>query len=223
LINCGICFEEEFESAGLIDCCKHSYCFDCILKWSENSNTCPQCKRRFKKIVKTTVKTGEKAKPITVKTRDLSKTSATTLVSAAAYGSPFHMPSMGGIPVGEGWFGFGGGDVLQHYYGNAQPSLANFVQTYLFAQEFAESDDDDDEDYDEMEEYDDDVGPNYCGCCSHPWVGFPGERCPHCRCPGHGSDEEDEDDEDDLYYIDEDEEDPDGPGSRENPIEIDDD
>jgi hypothetical protein len=211
LINCGICFEEEFESAGLIDCCQHRYCFDCIQKWSENSNTCPQCKRRFKKIVKTTVKTGKKAKSVSVKTRDLSRTSA-------GAGIPFYLSHVGGIPIGD-WFGAGNGDTALHgLYGNP---LANFVQSYLLTQELAESDDDDDEDYDEMDEYDDDVGPHYCGCCSYPWVGFPGERCPRCRCPGHGSDEDDDDDNE-LYYIEEDDEDPDGPGTRENPIEIDD-
>jgi hypothetical protein len=29
-----------------------SDCFDCIKKWSEQSNTCPLCKQRFAKIVK---------------------------------------------------------------------------------------------------------------------------------------------------------------------------
>ncbi|XP_053993012.1 uncharacterized protein LOC128884042 isoform X2 [Hylaeus volcanicus] len=32
---------------GLINCCSHTFHFKCILAWSSQENSCPQCKRRF--------------------------------------------------------------------------------------------------------------------------------------------------------------------------------
>jgi len=48
---CGICLE-KIENRGILNCCKHCFCFVCIKKWSETSNTCPICKRRFRNISK---------------------------------------------------------------------------------------------------------------------------------------------------------------------------
>jgi hypothetical protein len=49
--QCGICLD-EVSIQGLIDICKHTFCFECIRKWSDVSNTCPMCKARFKYITK---------------------------------------------------------------------------------------------------------------------------------------------------------------------------
>lgn len=51
-VQCGICLEESIKLQGLLSCCKHTFCFDCIDKWSQTSNTCPLCKKRFKQISK---------------------------------------------------------------------------------------------------------------------------------------------------------------------------
>jgi len=71
IVSCGICFEEAYDHAGILDCCKHAYCFDCIVKWSDSSNTCPQCKRRIKRIAKTETATGKKVNTKYIKKRDL--------------------------------------------------------------------------------------------------------------------------------------------------------
>lgn len=47
--SCGVCFD-TFDTRGKLDCCNHMYCVNCITTWSKTSNTCPQCKRRFKRI-----------------------------------------------------------------------------------------------------------------------------------------------------------------------------
>ena len=31
--------------------CRHRYCYGCILRWSEDQNTCPVCKRQFRSII----------------------------------------------------------------------------------------------------------------------------------------------------------------------------
>lgn len=33
-----------------IDCCDHMFCTDCIKKWAEIKNCCPNCRKRFTKI-----------------------------------------------------------------------------------------------------------------------------------------------------------------------------
>lgn len=37
---------------GKLDACTHVFCFDCIKDWSDVTNECPLCKRRFNEIVK---------------------------------------------------------------------------------------------------------------------------------------------------------------------------
>lgn len=49
VMNCGICFE-DLKTQGEIDSCNHNFCFDCIKKWSDSSNTCPVCRKRFSNI-----------------------------------------------------------------------------------------------------------------------------------------------------------------------------
>lgn len=51
---CGICLE-QVAFQGLLDSCKHVFCFDCISYWakvrlSQTENTCPACKVRFTQI-----------------------------------------------------------------------------------------------------------------------------------------------------------------------------
>lgn len=48
--NCSICLEAEFDSESKLDGCGHHYCFECIMLWSRNTNTCPQCKSEFTTI-----------------------------------------------------------------------------------------------------------------------------------------------------------------------------
>jgi len=47
--NCIIC-TGEFTKEAAINGCKHTFCFECILEWSKNTNTCPLCKCEFTKI-----------------------------------------------------------------------------------------------------------------------------------------------------------------------------
>jgi len=51
VFQCGICFE-NIEIQGILDVCKHTFCFDCIHRWSKTANTCPMCKARFRTITK---------------------------------------------------------------------------------------------------------------------------------------------------------------------------
>ena len=44
--TCAICFEEkETKDLALLNNCEHKYCPDCIKKWCERENSCPQCKK----------------------------------------------------------------------------------------------------------------------------------------------------------------------------------
>ncbi|OMJ78627.1 hypothetical protein SteCoe_21504 [Stentor coeruleus] len=44
--TCGICLN-EITIQGVINSCRHEFCFDCISKWSDIENKCPVCKVRF--------------------------------------------------------------------------------------------------------------------------------------------------------------------------------
>jgi len=49
-VPCGICLE-KVEDRGIINCCDHRFCFECIEKWGKvGSNECPMCKKRFTMI-----------------------------------------------------------------------------------------------------------------------------------------------------------------------------
>eukprot|EP00899_Mesostigma_viride_P012065 jgi/Mesvir1/2085/Mv16618-RA.1 len=48
---CGICMD-TVQERGLLDCCRHWFCFDCVDEWSQVTNTCPLCKFRFRVIAK---------------------------------------------------------------------------------------------------------------------------------------------------------------------------
>jgi len=46
---CCICFDAP-KVRGKINSCDHKYCYDCIKRWADETNTCPQCKKRFTKL-----------------------------------------------------------------------------------------------------------------------------------------------------------------------------
>jgi len=49
--NCPICLTQpNIADLSTIDGCKHTFCWDCIEKWSEQENSCPLCKARFTRI-----------------------------------------------------------------------------------------------------------------------------------------------------------------------------
>jgi len=50
-LECGICLD-VIKEQGVLNSCKHLFCFSCIEKWSKTSNTCPMCKVRFKHLTK---------------------------------------------------------------------------------------------------------------------------------------------------------------------------
>ena len=49
LVDCFICLQIS-SSVAFLNCCSHSFCVDCILKWAAIQNTCPLCKIRFKEV-----------------------------------------------------------------------------------------------------------------------------------------------------------------------------
>lgn len=55
---CGICFEQPGKVKGKLDSCVHTFCFDCIHRWSKIKNTCPYCNARFSHIIKEREPTG---------------------------------------------------------------------------------------------------------------------------------------------------------------------
>ena len=46
--TCGICLDRIVKRGAIS--CDHLYCFDCIKQWSEVTNQCPMCKKRFREI-----------------------------------------------------------------------------------------------------------------------------------------------------------------------------
>ena len=65
---------EEFTEAtkANIDCCNHSFCFECIKEWADkSSNNCPICKFKFQKI--TRVNEAGETEETKVKDKNLSK------------------------------------------------------------------------------------------------------------------------------------------------------
>ncbi|KAK8804171.1 hypothetical protein WA171_000263, partial [Blastocystis sp. BT1] len=46
---CAICLN-PIKEGGRINCCKHTFCLDCITKWAERSNHCPTCRKEFRYI-----------------------------------------------------------------------------------------------------------------------------------------------------------------------------
>jgi regulator of replication initiation timing len=48
-IKCGICLG-VFNNPLVTQCCRQSFCFDCINQWIKNSKTCPNCRKGLTKI-----------------------------------------------------------------------------------------------------------------------------------------------------------------------------
>ena len=46
---CSICLNPITEG-GRIDCCKHTFCLECIQQWAAKSNHCPECRKSFQYI-----------------------------------------------------------------------------------------------------------------------------------------------------------------------------
>jgi len=42
--TCAIC-TDPLQSQCQLDSCEHVFCFECILRWTQTSSTCPLCKR----------------------------------------------------------------------------------------------------------------------------------------------------------------------------------
>ncbi|KAL0489434.1 E3 ubiquitin-protein ligase [Acrasis kona] len=55
--ECSVCYENILDQ-GLLDCCQHSFCKDCITTWSKESNACPVCKQRFSTIKNKSIESG---------------------------------------------------------------------------------------------------------------------------------------------------------------------
>lgn len=41
VMQCGICLSEDIDEQGILSCCAHVFCFECIFQWSKTTNTCP--------------------------------------------------------------------------------------------------------------------------------------------------------------------------------------
>lgn len=82
---CCICLDVP-KDRGKINSCDHRYCYGCIKRWSEETNTCPQCKKRFTKLERiaaadeVSASKGKKSKRkkkdvITIKKKDIQSSS----------------------------------------------------------------------------------------------------------------------------------------------------
>mmetsp|Transcript_25710 Transcript_25710/g.45102 ORF Transcript_25710/g.45102 Transcript_25710/m.45102 type:complete len:123 (-) Transcript_25710:2977-3345(-) len=40
---CGVCWQNVAQQ-GELDCCKHVFCLECVLRWARQAGTCPICK-----------------------------------------------------------------------------------------------------------------------------------------------------------------------------------
>jgi hypothetical protein len=51
--TCAICLSELGEAdRGALDGCNHQFCYDCILKWLAETNSCPTCKRPAQSLMR---------------------------------------------------------------------------------------------------------------------------------------------------------------------------
>ena len=51
-VTCCICLNDITKrKEASLDCCDHKFCKKCIVKWSKRENTCPQCRKKFTKII----------------------------------------------------------------------------------------------------------------------------------------------------------------------------
>ncbi|KAH9249663.1 hypothetical protein BASA81_012632 [Batrachochytrium salamandrivorans] len=50
---CSICFQ-AMDTCGEMDGCKHRYCLNCLLQWSQKRNWCPTCRQEFVLVYEST-------------------------------------------------------------------------------------------------------------------------------------------------------------------------
>eukprot|EP00742_Colponemidia_sp_Colp-10_P010305 GILJ01011312.1.p1 GENE.GILJ01011312.1~~GILJ01011312.1.p1 ORF type:complete len:517 (+),score=64.62 GILJ01011312.1:145-1695(+) len=62
VIQCSICFDKVSEQ-GILNCCSHPFCFECIHTWSKSENKCPVCKRRFENLTRKPLDLEESERP----------------------------------------------------------------------------------------------------------------------------------------------------------------
>ncbi|KAG5190074.1 hypothetical protein JKP88DRAFT_176057, partial [Tribonema minus] len=55
--DCSICLDQLPSERGTLQC-GHTFCFGCIVSWSERQNTCPLCQGRFDSIVQASTARG---------------------------------------------------------------------------------------------------------------------------------------------------------------------
>ena len=48
---CSICYNEVTDPATP-NICTHTFCYQCILKWSRNNNVCPFCRIKFNQLLR---------------------------------------------------------------------------------------------------------------------------------------------------------------------------
>eukprot|EP00753_Platysulcus_tardus_P008357 PLAT15916.1.p1 GENE.PLAT15916.1~~PLAT15916.1.p1 ORF type:complete len:437 (+),score=143.20 PLAT15916.1:137-1447(+) len=53
--TCTICLDDVAGDAAELPCA-HQFCYDCIRRWSQQSNSCPLCKRRFRRLRRMTLR-----------------------------------------------------------------------------------------------------------------------------------------------------------------------
>eukprot|EP00750_Incisomonas_marina_P021930 INCI4798.2.p1 GENE.INCI4798.2~~INCI4798.2.p1 ORF type:complete len:363 (+),score=72.07 INCI4798.2:93-1181(+) len=85
--DCAICLD-EIEVRGVIDCCSHSFCFDCISMWGKKQRTCPCCKRKWRRV-KRAKKTPKKANAVKKKVGRPASLASPTVESLLAEDAEF--------------------------------------------------------------------------------------------------------------------------------------
>lgn len=48
--DCSICYKDITNDPAKLDGCQHTYCEDCIKRWAERENSCPNCRAKFHTI-----------------------------------------------------------------------------------------------------------------------------------------------------------------------------
>ncbi len=68
-ISCSICLSNEINNRGILNCCDHEFCLDCIIEWTKVESNCPLCKSLIKTITssKTPNKKGRNKKNKVIK------------------------------------------------------------------------------------------------------------------------------------------------------------
>lgn len=150
--DCGICFSDDYEFSAKLNSCDHRFCFACISKWGESSNTCPQCKRRFTKLEKRT-RAGKKVSTKQVSKRDLGSSNGAA-AGLVGFEGLFPVSGLMGTP-GGGVFPLHGGAALANMLlsqNGANPVSALMIfQSILMGMGMPSgfSDDDEDDEYGE--------------------------------------------------------------------------